>query len=115
MNRSLSHLRRGKLVQACAPALCAAADCAPEQGFAILSELSEVPMHRMTRASSCVMVVACLALVAAGAPTPAQSQGAAPPGPAGKLDYEFFKDKVQQVFLTKRPGHARCVVCHTIN
>jgi hypothetical protein len=72
-------------------------------------------MHRMTRASSCVIVVACLALTAAGAPTPAQSQAAAPPGPAAKLDYDFFKDKVQQVFLTKRPGHARCVVCHTVN
>jgi hypothetical protein len=71
-------------------------------------------MHRMTRASSYVMVVAWLALAAAGAPTPAQSQAAAP-GPAAKLDYGFFKDKVQQVFLTKRPGHARCVVCHTIN
>jgi hypothetical protein len=68
----------------------------------------------MTRASSHLIVVACLAL-AAGAPTPAQSQGAAPPGPTTKLDYAFFKDKVQQVFLTKRPGHARCVVCHTIN
>jgi hypothetical protein len=72
-------------------------------------------MHRMTRASSYVTVVACLAVAAAGAPTPAQSQGAAPPGAAAKLDYVFFKDKVQQVFLTKRPGHARCVVCHTIN
>jgi hypothetical protein len=31
------------------------------------------------------------------------------------LDYEFFKTKVQPVFLAKRPGHTRCVVCHTIN
>jgi hypothetical protein len=71
-------------------------------------------MQRMTRGSYHWIVVACLAL-AAGAPTPAQSQGAAPPGSAAKLDYDFFKEKVQQVFLTKRPGHARCVVCHTIN
>jgi hypothetical protein len=28
------------------------------------------------------------------------------------LDYEFFKTKVQPIFLEKRPGHARCVVCH---
>ena len=62
-----------------------------------------------------LIVVACLALAAASAPTPAQSQGAAPPGPAVKLDYDFFKDKVQQVFLTKRPDHTRCVVCHTVN
>jgi len=28
------------------------------------------------------------------------------------LDYEFFKTKVQPIFLAKRPGHARCVSCH---
>ena len=29
------------------------------------------------------------------------------------LDYEYFKTKVQPVFLLKRPGHARCYVCHS--
>ena len=72
-------------------------------------------MHPMTRASPCLIAAACVALAAAGAPTPARSQGAVPPGAAAKLDYDFFKGKVQQVFLTRRPGHARCVVCHTIN
>jgi hypothetical protein len=28
------------------------------------------------------------------------------------LDFEFFKTKVQPIFLAKRPGHARCVACH---
>ena len=28
------------------------------------------------------------------------------------LDYEYFKDRVQPIFLKKRPGHARCIVCH---
>jgi hypothetical protein len=28
------------------------------------------------------------------------------------LDYDFFKAKVQPIFLTKRDGHARCVMCH---
>ena len=28
------------------------------------------------------------------------------------LDYEFFKSRVEPVFLTKRPDHARCYVCH---
>ncbi len=37
-------------------------------------------------------------------------QGAAPAGKA--LDYEFFKTRVQPVFLHKRPGHARCITCH---
>jgi len=36
------------------------------------------------------------------------------PSPAVKksLDFEFFKTKVQPIFLAKRPGHARCVACH---
>jgi len=29
-----------------------------------------------------------------------------------KLDYEFFKSRVEPVFLTKRPDHARCYACH---
>jgi hypothetical protein len=28
------------------------------------------------------------------------------------LDYEFFKNRVEPIFLTKRPDHARCYVCH---
>jgi hypothetical protein len=28
------------------------------------------------------------------------------------LDYEFFKTRVQPIFLAKRPGHARCIACH---
>jgi hypothetical protein len=28
------------------------------------------------------------------------------------LDYAFFKERVQPIFLKKRPGHARCVTCH---
>ena len=72
-------------------------------------------MRAITRSSSsCAMLAACLALAAAGWSGPAQSQGAAP-GAGAKLDYEFFKTKVEPVFLTKREGHARCVMCHTVN
>ena len=28
------------------------------------------------------------------------------------LDYAFFRDRVQPIFLKKRPGNARCIVCH---
>jgi hypothetical protein len=28
------------------------------------------------------------------------------------LDYQYFKTKVQPIFLTKRAGHARCISCH---
>lgn len=29
-----------------------------------------------------------------------------------ELDFQFFKAKVEPIFLEKRPGHARCVSCH---
>ena len=29
------------------------------------------------------------------------------------LDYDFYKTRVQPIFLAKRPGHARCYVCHS--
>ena len=32
--------------------------------------------------------------------------------PATSLDYEYFKTKVQPIFVAKRPGHARCISCH---
>jgi hypothetical protein len=31
---------------------------------------------------------------------------------ARPLDYEFFKTRVEPIFLAKRPGYARCYVCH---
>jgi len=38
-------------------------------------------------------------------------QAAPAAGPA--LDYAYFKERVQPIFLKKRPGHARCVTCHS--
>jgi hypothetical protein len=52
-----------------------------------------------------VIIVAVLAgLAASEENTAAQT--------ATKLDYEFFKSRVEPIFLTKRPDHARCYVCH---
>jgi len=31
---------------------------------------------------------------------------------AQSLDYEYFKSKVQPIFVAKRTGHARCIACH---
>ena len=31
---------------------------------------------------------------------------------AQELDYAVFKSTVQPIFITKRPGYSRCVVCH---
>ena len=53
----------------------------------------------------------CWALLIAG--VLGQEPASAPARPS--LDYEFFKAKVQAVFLARREGHARCVVCHTFN
>lgn len=50
-------------------------------------------------------VAAAGVLVAASAPQ--LTSRAAP-----TLDYDFFKTRVQAVFLEKRPTHTRCVVCH---
>jgi hypothetical protein len=32
---------------------------------------------------------------------------------SASLDFEVFRTRVQPIFLEKREGHARCVVCHT--
>jgi hypothetical protein len=71
-------------------------------------------MHRMKRVSSYAVAVACLCLAGAGPLKQANSQPASPAA-SPALDYNYFKAKVQPVFLTKREGHTRCVVCHTIN
>jgi hypothetical protein len=34
---------------------------------------------------------------------------------AAALDFETYKTRVEPIFLKKRPGHARCVVCHEAN
>ena len=72
-------------------------------------------MYRMKRSSSSPVVVAAgLLLATLAASGPARSQPASPSA-APSLSYEFFRDKVEPVFLTKRPGHARCVLCHSVN
>src|SRR5262245_3722067 len=38
----------------------------------------------------------------------------APGSPAAStLDFEFFRTKVQPIFLARREGHTRCVSCHS--
>jgi hypothetical protein len=53
-----------------------------------------------------VKLVVVAALLAAAA-APQMASRAAP-----ALDYEFFKARVQPIFLQKRDGHTRCYVCH---
>ena len=57
-------------------------------------------------------VILTIVLLFASASWVVMAQNApASPG-SSALDYEFFKAKVQPIFLAKRPGHARCVACH---
>jgi hypothetical protein len=53
------------------------------------------------------LVIGCAVLIAL-----LGAQQAPPQARPAKLDFEFFKTKVQPIFLAKRPGHARCVACH---
>ena len=53
-------------------------------------------------------IIACWALLIAGL----HGQQSAPASSSGALDYEFFKSRVQPIFVAKRAGHARCVACH---
>ena len=52
-----------------------------------------------------LMFIAALALLAV-------SEAIAATQTAPTLNYEFFKSRVEPIFLTKRPDHARCYVCH---
>src|SRR5262245_54479684 len=42
----------------------------------------------------------------------AVQQSPAPSTATDQLDFEYFKSRVQPIFLAKRPGHARCISCH---
>ena len=53
-------------------------------------------------------VVVCWVLLAGLLSQQPVPSSTAPPS----LNFEFFKTKVQPIFLAKRPGHARCVSCH---
>jgi hypothetical protein len=60
-------------------------------------------MRMSARRAGFVVMAALLAAAAA----PQMVLRAAP-----ALNYEFFKARVQPIFLQKRDGHTRCYVCH---
>ena len=52
--------------------------------------------------------------VALYAPVPFAAQGPSASKPS--LDYEFYKTRVEPIFLKKRfPDHARCYTCHEVS
>jgi hypothetical protein len=60
-----------------------------------------------------IVLAGFLLASAAALYVPAPLGAQAPSGSKPTLDYEFFKTKVEPIFLKKRePDHARCYVCH---
>lgn len=68
-----------------------------------------MPYHPRTAISLAVLSFACasVAMLLPGLAF-AQSSATAPPA----LDFEVYRSLVEPVFLRKREGHTRCVVCH---
>jgi hypothetical protein len=60
-------------------------------------------------------VVATAVLLWVSVPSSPAQTSAGPDSQAPQLDYEFFKTRVEPIFLKKRSDeHARCYVCHQI-
>jgi hypothetical protein len=58
-------------------------------------------------------VTAATALLTPSAASPQAPPASATATPAAStLDYAYFRDRVQPIFLNKRPKHARCISCH---
>lgn len=64
-------------------------------------------MMRLSTSIVLIGIVAAAAGLVAQQPAPQEARRA-----AVQLDYEYFKTKVQPIFLAKRAGHARCITCH---
>jgi hypothetical protein len=71
---------------------------------AAVAFLLSVAMSSFAGASSRIAATRGLSATAGGSN--------AAPAAAAPLDYEYFKTKVEPIFLAKRPGHARCIACH---
>jgi len=57
-----------------------------------------------------LLVAALLTQQPATAALRAQGPG---PSAASALDFEYFRTKVQPIFVARREGHTRCVSCHS--
>jgi hypothetical protein len=62
-----------------------------------------------------MILTAWLVVAAAFLSPQAAAPLASPAQAAPALDFEYFKARVQPMFLYKREGHARCYVCHRGN
>src|SRR5262249_14204229 len=62
--------------------------------------------RRIPMAARLTGVIAAAAVLAAASASQMTSRA------APTLDYDFFKSRVEPVFLQKRDGHTRCYICH---
>ena len=61
-------------------------------------------------------LVATAVLLYASTPSATAQTAASADAQTPQLDYEFFKTRVEPIFLKKRSDdHARCYVCHQIS
>ena len=58
-----------------------------------------------------VLLVVAMVFTTTGSSQPS-AQSASTDEAAKPLDYEFFKTRVEPIFLKTRPGHVRCYPCH---
>ena len=67
----------------------------------------------MSVRASVVAVVAVLAVVSLGPLNGVQPAAAQTGETLLGLDFELYRSTVEPIFLNRRPGNARCVVCHS--
>src|SRR5258708_24731938 len=69
----------------------------------------------LPKITSAGFVVAAGVLLYVFAPFAAAQTSGGPDAQTPQLDYEFFKTRVEPIFLKKRSDeHARCYVCHQV-
>jgi hypothetical protein len=59
------------------------------------------------------LLVLLLAALLTQYPASAVPQAQEPSSPGSALDFEYFRTRIQPIFLAKREGHTRCVSCHS--
>lgn len=78
----------------------------------------------MTKTKSATLLLVSFAAIGSGVYSGASGQGSATTPvaktsadstPAASLDYEFYKTRVQPIFLKNRGEHARCYGCHILS
>ena len=68
----------------------------------------------MARTTLILIVAALLAQAAALSSAPAAAaQSGGPGGTLRALDFDLYRETVEPIFLSRRRGNARCVVCHS--